>query len=192
MKYREYLFLILLLFLSALNFNLFLKPLNLVCGGTGGVSIIINNLTGMDNSLIILGINVIMLLLSVLLLNRKMTLGILISTIMYPLFVKITSKLNFTFNIFLINVLVVGILSGISNGLIYKLGFSTSGINLLGPLLNKYLNTKIGTINFFINGIIMSLNFILFGMDNFIYSFVVIILNSFVINIILYKKISFI
>lgn len=192
MKYREYLFLILLLFLSALNFNLFLKPLNLVCGGTGGVSIIINNLTGMDNSLIILGINVIMLLLSVLLLNRKMTLGILISTIMYPLFVKITSKLNFTFNIFLINVLVVGILSGISNGLIYKLGFSTSGINLLGPLLNKYLNIKIGTINFFINGIIMSLNFILFGMDNFIYSFVVIILNSFVINIILYKKISFI
>ena len=190
MKYKEYLFLILLLLISALNFNLFLKPLKLVCGGTNGLSIIINNLTNIDNSLIILIIHFVMLLLSILLLNRKMTLGLIISTIIYPLFIKVTSKLSFNFNIFLINILIVGILSGISNGFIYKLGFSISGINLLGPLLNKYLNIKIGTINLFINGIIMVLNLILFGMNNFIYSFIVIILNSFIINLILYKKIS--
>ena len=188
MKFKDYIYLIILLFVASLNFNLFLKPLNLVCGGTQGLSIIINNLTSIDNSILILVINVSMFLLSIVLLSKKMTLGLVISTFIYPLFIKLTSNLMFSFNNIIISIIVVGIISGITNGLIYKLGFSASGINLLGPLINKYFKFKIGTINLVINGFIMVLNLIIFGIDNLIYSFLVIIINSMVINLILYKK----
>ena len=189
MKYKDYIYLIILLLIAALNFNLFLKPNSLVCGGTQGISIIINKLTNIDYSIIILVINALMLFLSIIFLNKKMTLGLIISTLIYPLFIKLTSNLILPFSYYLLNIIIVGILSGITNGLIYKLGFSASGINLLGPLLNKYLHIKIGTINLIINFIIMFLNLIIFGINNLIYSIMVIIINSLVINLILYKKI---
>jgi len=130
-----------------------------------------------------------MLLLSFMLLNKKISTSLIISTLVYPLFVKLTSNINFSFNIFIFNLITVGLISGITNGFIYKLGFTSSGISLLGPLINKYTNIKIGTINLFINLIIMLLNFCLFGIENVLYSILVIIINSVVINLVLYKKI---
>ncbi|MBQ8892436.1 MAG: YitT family protein [Bacilli bacterium] len=187
MKYKDYLYLLILLFLASINFNLFVKPNNLVCGGSIGLAIIINKLTSIEHSVIILIINIIMFLLSIIFLNKKITLGSLIATIVYPVFVKITSNFVISSNIVL-SIIIVGIFSGITNGLIYKLGFTTGGINLIGPIFSKYFNIKIGTINLFINLIIMLLNLIIFGINNLIYSVIIIILNSIVINLILYKK----
>lgn len=189
MKYKDYFCLLLMLLIAAINFNIFLKPIHLVCGGTQGLSIIINKLTNIDNYIIILIINVTMFILCLFLLNKKMTLGLVISTFMYPIFIKLTSNFNFSFNNLIIHIIIVGIISGLTNGIIYKLGFSSSGISLLGPLLNKYLKIKIGTINLFINFFIMILNVIIFGINNLIYSLIVIIINSLVVNYILYRKI---
>ena len=185
---KDYIYLIILLLIASLNFNLFLKPLNIVCGGTQGLSVIINNLTRIDNSVIILVINFIMFLLSVILLNKKMTLSLIISTFIYPMLINLTSNFVFNLNNIVLSIIIVGIVSGITNGLIYKLGFSASGINLLGPLINKYFKFKIGTINLFINGFIMFLNLVILGINNLIYSIIVIIINSLVINLILYKN----
>ena len=188
MKYKDYIYLLLMLFIASLNFNLFLKPLELACGGTLGLSIIINKLIGIDNSIIILFINICMLLLSFILLNKKMTIGLFISTFIYPIFIYITSNINISFDIFILNLIIVSILSGITNGIIYKLGFSSSGIALLSPIINKYTNIKIGTINLFINIIITSLYFLLFGINKLIPSILVIVFNSLIINMILYKN----
>ena len=189
MKYKNYVYLIILLLIAAINFNMFIKPLSLVCGGTQGLSIIINKITKLDYSIIILLINILMMILSILFLNKKITTSLIISTFVYPLFVKLTSIMTYNFNIFVLNIITVGVISGITNGLIYKLGFTSSGISLLGPLINKYTNLKIGTINLFINLIIMLLNLIFFGINNVLYSILVVIINSLVINLILYRKI---
>jgi len=187
MKHKEYIYLIILLFLASLNFNIFLKQFNLVVGGTQGLSIIIHKLIPISHSLIILIINIIMMTLSIIFMSKKMTLGTIISTFIYPLFVNLTSIITLNFNIF-ISIILSGIISGITNGLIYKLGFSTGGIGLLPPIINKYFNIKIGTIHFIINFIIFLLNIILFGLSNFIYSLSVIIINGIIINYVIYKK----
>ena len=59
---KKYIILIISLFFAALNFNLFLKPLNLVTGGNQGVAIIIKHLTKLKPSFIILIINIIALI----------------------------------------------------------------------------------------------------------------------------------
>ena len=188
MKYKNYFFLIILLFISSVNFNLLIKPLHIICGGTQGLSIIINKLTNIDTSLVILLINIFMFILSIIFLNKKISLGIIISTFFYPFFIKLTSNISININNILINIFLIGIISGICNGLIYKLGFSSSGINILGPLINKYLDIKIGTINLIINIIIILFNILLFNINNLIYSILIIIINSLLINIILYKN----
>ena len=190
MKYREYFYLIILLFIAALNFNLFIKPYNLVCGGTNGLSIIINKITYIDYSIIILFINIIMFFLSIIFFNKKMTLSLIISTIFYPIFIRITSSTTIIIPSIFISVILTGIISGITGGFIYKLGFSSVGINLLGPLIAKYINKSIGTINIIINLIITILNLIFFGLNNFLFSLIIIYINGITINIILSKKIS--
>ena len=188
MKYFNYLKLLILLLIAAMNFNIFLKPLSLVCGGTNGLAIILNKLTNIDYFVTILIINILMFILSIIFLNDKLSISLLVSTFAYPLFIKITSNVPSCHNL-IISIILVGIISGITNGLIYKLGYTASGISLLNPLINKYTNLKIGTINLFINLIILLLNLIVFNLNNFIYSVIIIIINSLTINIILYKKI---
>ena len=57
-------------FIVAAAFNLFFSPNNLVPGGVSGVSVILNALFGIDNSLVILISAVILLILSYFLLGK--------------------------------------------------------------------------------------------------------------------------
>ena len=59
---KKYILLTLSLFFAAINFNLFLKPLNLVTGGTQGLVIIINKFLDIKPSILILIINIISLI----------------------------------------------------------------------------------------------------------------------------------
>lgn len=185
---KKYLLLLIILLIAAINFNLFLKPLKLVTGGTQGLSIIINSFTNVSNSLIILIINIIMLILSFIFLRKQTTFGTILATITYPLFVKLTSSLKFNFDYYLLNVIITGIISGITNGLIYKLDFTAGGINVLAPIINKYKNIKVGTINLIINSLILLIGCLMFGIKNFLYAMLVVIINSLLINVIMYKK----
>ena len=85
---KKYIALIISLFVAALNFNLFLKPLNLVTGGNQGIAIIIKYLTKLKPSFIILFINIIALIICYLFLKKETTTSLVISSFSYPLFVK--------------------------------------------------------------------------------------------------------
>ncbi len=188
MKYKNYFYLLVLLLIAAINFNLFLKPLKLVTGGTQGLAIILNNITKLEPHLLILIINIITLILSYFLLSKKTTFGTILATISYPLFVKLTSNFAFNFNILILNIIITGLISGFTNAYIYKLDFTAGGINTIGPIVHKYINLKIGTINFIINTLIMISGCFIFGIKNFIYALIVILLNSLVVNLITSKK----
>ena len=188
-KIKKYLYLLIILLIASLNFNMFLKPLHLVTGGTQGLAIVLNNITKLNHSTLILIINLTMLILSYLLLSKKATLGTVLATFFYPLFVKLTNNIAFSFDILILNVITAGIISGFTNGYIYKLGFTAGGINTLGPILNKYFHISVGTINFIINGIILFLGCFMFGFKDFFYSLIVLLINSIIINLVLYKKI---
>ncbi len=185
MKIRKYIYLVIALFFAALNFNIILKPLKLVVGGTQGVALIINHLINIRPSLIILIINIIMLILSFIFLRHETTYGTIIATFIYPLLVRLTSNipsLNFnnTFNIIL--VIIAGIVCGITGGIIYKLGFSNGGISIIPLLTNKYFHIKIYITTFIMNLIIVILGCFYFGIIKTIYSIIVIILQSFLIK----------
>ena len=152
------------------------------------MSIIINNFTNISNYLIVLIINILMLILSFIFLRKQTTFGTILATISYPLLIKLTNSLKFNFDYYLLNIIITGIISGITNGLIYKLGFTAGGINVLAPIINKYKKIKIGTINLIINSLILLIGCLVFGVKNFLYAMLVVIINSIFINIIMYKK----
>ena len=183
---KKYLKLLLILLIAAINFNIFLKPMKLVTGGTQGLAIIIHELIKIPHSTIVLVIN--LLILSYIFLKRETTLGTVIATIAYPLFIKLTSFLYLNISTNLLNVIITGIISGLTNGYIYKLGFTAGGINTIAPIINKYKNIKIGTINLIINIIILLIGCFQFGIKKLLYAIVVIIINSILINLVMYGR----
>ena len=188
--YKKIFFLLLLLFIASINFNLILKSLNLVTGGTQGISLIISHITSIKPAYIILIINILMLIISYVLLGRIPTNGIFVATFVYPLFVRLTSfiVLNLNNNAYIfIFVIVAGIISGITNGYILKLGYSPGGINVLVVILKKYFNVRESISIFIINTCIIIFGMIYFGIVKALYSILLVFISSIVINIILYK-----
>lgn len=176
-------------FLSALTFNLFYSQYNLVTGGSAGLSIIINHLYGIDESSFILFVSLVLLFFSFFLLGFKKTLKTIIGTLLYPLFVKITSYLLVYFNIdsssFLLIVVYGGVLSGFSTGLIMKTGFTTGGFNILYQILHKYLKVSIGNASLILNSFIIIIGSIVFGVPSAIYAVISLFIASFITDRIL-------
>lgn len=177
--------------LLALNYNLFLVPNNLVTGGTSGLAIILKELFGLSPSIFLAISSLVLILISFIFLGKKETNRNIIGSILYPFFVSITVPLAkeitpyIKFDSMLITVLVAGTLSGISNGLIYKTGFTTGGSDILMKLLNKYAKVPEGKAIFSVNLIIMIFGAIIFGTNKFIYALIILYLNSQLIDRIL-------
>lgn len=182
----RYTVLIISLFLSSLVFNIFLYPTNLVTGGMNGVAIIINHLIDISPAMIILIGSIILLGLSYLFLGIDQTAASLVATITYPLFVSITEPLARmividTSDLILISLL-VGILLGITNGLMYKVGFSNGGLNIISQIIYKYFHISLGKTTMVINFIVVLIGGFYFGFNMMLYAFIIIYISGYVID----------
>lgn len=187
---KKYAILILLLLVAAMNFNLILKPLSLVTGGTQGLAIIANHLFKIRPSLLILIINGIMLILSLIFLKKETNIGTILATLIYPLFIRLTKNISLSFFLSsnIVAVIISGIVCGITCGIIYRLGFSTGGINIISLILKKYFSFKIAITNFIINFIIIGFGCFYFGLLKSLYSIIIIVINSCLIYLIMKTK----
>ena len=170
------------MFLSALTFNVFYSKYNIVTGGSAGLSIIVNYLTNFDESKFVLYVSLILLVICFFTLGFKQTLRNVIGTILYPVFMKITSYLVVYFNIETSSLLLIslyaGILSGFATGIMMKSKFTTGGFNILYQIFNKYFKISIGKSSLLINSLIIIFSAIVFGVPMAIYAIISLYLST--------------
>ena len=135
-------------FLLAISYNLFLAPNNLVPGGVSGLAVILNSITYIDNSIIILVANAILLILSFFLLGKEKTKATILGSILLPLFISLTKNLNTIIQIdtsqLLLSTIFGGVLFGFGAGMIFKAGFTTGGTDIINQIISKYAKISIG------------------------------------------------
>ena len=188
-NYKRYLIFTLVNLIAAINFNLLLKPINLVAGGSQGLALIVSNIVPISTSHIIMIIYVITFVLSFILLDKKILIGIIYASIIYPLFVylteDITSVITFSYNdMFLISI-ISGIFSGITSGLTYKNGFASSGLSVIAPIMNKYFKVSISLTNLMMNSIIVIFGGLFFGINIVLYAIILLVISSYICNAII-------
>lgn len=177
--------------LLAINYNLFLVPNHFVIGGTSGLAIIFKQLFGLDTAIFIGVSGIFLMILAIRFLGWKDTSRAIIGAILYPLFISLTAPLaNKILTILeiestLLLALIGGSLCGVANGLLYKTGFTTGGSDILMKIVNKYGKLPEGKAVFSINSIIMLFAGIIFGAKQFIYSLIVLWINTTIIDRIL-------
>ena len=175
---RRYVLLILALFLSALSYNLFFVSGKIVVGGVSGIAIIIEEVFKMEPSTFILIVNIFLIILSFMLLDVKTTLRTMVGALAYPLFVSLTRTIGSYIDLsgadLLIKTLFGAVLSGVAEGLIFKVGFTSGGTGILTQILSKYSKISMGKASLFINIIIIGGSGFFFGWINVLYAVIAI------------------
>lgn len=173
------------LVISAFTYNVFLLPLSLVTGGTNGIATIIHYLYDFNPALIIFIISASCLILSYMYLGVEKTSGSLIACIIYPLLVQLTSGIIKNFNIttdILIIVIFAGVLSGISNGLMYKSGYSSGGLPIISQILFEKFKISVAKSSMTMNIIIVGIGAFFFGINNLLYATIFLYINNLVLD----------
>lgn len=179
------------MFLLALNYNIFLLPNNLVIGGTSGLAIIINHFFGFSPSSIILFFNIILIIISYFTLGREQSRRTVIGSLLYPLFVELSLPLSnylisyTNFDNILLTIIVTGILYGFATGVIYKTGYTTGGADIIMQIVNKYFHIPTGKASLFVNGIIVGVAGLIFGIPKMLYAIIIIVINTILVDKIL-------
>lgn len=182
----RFLLLLFSLLLNAIIFNIFLLPMNLVTGGANGIATITKYVYHINPATMLFLISLACGLFSLMYLGFQRTAGTIVASIIYPLFVQITSPLNNIIafeqkEIFLI-VIFAGVLTGIANGLMYKTGYSNGGFPVVSQVLYEKLKIPIAKSSFVINISIVLLGSVFFGITNAMYAIIFLYINSLVLD----------
>ena len=169
-------------FIVSVSYNLFLAPKDLVPGGVSGIATILNKCFGLNNSFIILLINVFLLIISFILLGKEKTKATTFGALLYPLFVRMTENVNVWLQIDTSQVLLAticgGVIYGVGVGLIFKAGFTTGGTDIISHIMSKYLKIGIGKSILIVDGTIVLISGIFFGVNTMMYSILVLYIIS--------------
>jgi uncharacterized membrane-anchored protein YitT (DUF2179 family) len=177
--------------LLALNYNLFLVPNSLVIGGTSGLAIIFQKLWGLNPQIFLYIASIILIIISFIFLGKEETMKSIIGSILYPIMVSVTLPIaeylkNYvTFDSFLVIVLLAGLISGLSNGIVYKTGFTTGGSDILMKIINKYARIPEGKSVLYTNIVIILAGGFIFGINKMIYAIIVLYISSSLVDRIL-------
>ena len=179
--YRMFLLFVSLL-ISAVIYNMFLLPLNIVTGGTGGIAQLTKHVFNIDPAFMVLILSILCLVISIMFLDFDKTASTLVTTFLYPALVKITEPLiNIipieTNDIFIV-VIITGVILGVSNGLMYKSGYSNGGLTVITQTLYKYFNISVAKSGFVLNIAIVLAGGFFFGVTSTMYAIISLYIRS--------------
>ena len=185
-KIKKYFIVIIGLLLMALSFNLFQEPFNFAAGGVTGLSIIFHKFFNFDESLFIFIANQTLIIISFIVLGKKKTINTILGSILLPIFIKLTSNvstyLTFQDLDYILIAIIGGITYGIGLGLVYKNGFTSGGTDILNQIMEVKYKIPMNKAIMAVDGLIVLLSALAFGIPVMIYSLIMIIIISFISN----------
>lgn len=171
------------LLLLAVCYNLFICSIDLVSGGSGGLGVLFNHLFGIDPSFTLFAVSFIMFVLAFMFLDADQVVSTFFVTFVYPLMIKATSGIVDIVNLDTSHVLIIvvfgGILSGIGQGYIFKIGLNFGGFSVLAKIISKYTKISVTMVNAIINAIIVVFGGFVFGISMVLYAIIFIVLSRY-------------
>lgn len=172
--------------LSAVAFNLFFSPYNINSGGSGGLAIILHKFFGLDKSFLIFIICLTLLIIALVFFGYDYAFKMLLITFLYPCFVAsttlITKYINLDGTSIFLMMIIGGAMLGLSSGLIRKSGYNPGGFAVLYDLMYKYLHISIGLASGIVNGILLLVSNLVFGLHSALYAIIALLVQAYIVD----------
>ena len=184
----KFLYMVIGVFLMALNYNLFFVKNELVIGGMSGLAIVFNKIWGLNNQVFIYLTSFILLLISFKIFGFRGTRNSIIGSILYPLMVSFTVPLAnllaeyLVFEDFITTITLTSIIYGFASGLVYKMGYNTGGSDIIVKILMKYLHIPDGKAIFMCNVVIILFGGLVLGINKVVYAIIILYVSSLIVD----------
>jgi uncharacterized membrane-anchored protein YitT (DUF2179 family) len=175
-------------FLFAIGINYFAIPFHLGEGGFTGIALLVYYILDWSPGLIIFLLNLPLLLISYKILGKKLFLYTVIGILASYLMLEWTKKLVTIVSLappkvdVLLATLYTGILVGVGLGIIFRVGATTGGTDIIARLVNKYVGWSMGrTLFLFDFGVILISSYFI-GIEKAMYTLVAIFVSARVVD----------
>lgn len=162
----------------------FLVPCTILDGGVIGISIMINNLTGIELGFLTILINVPFLIIGARRMGKLFIFKSIYAMVIFSLFLGMFAPMVDATEEYLLAVSFGGVILGIGAGLVIKHGGCLDGTETVAILLNKKFNLPVGQTVLIFNILIYTMAGILFGFDRAMYSLLTYFITSKVLDIV--------
>ena len=172
-------------FIYALVVKLFLMPAELVTGGTTGMALAVNYLTGLEVSRFVLIFNVAMLVIGWIILGKAFAMTTLASTFLYPASLEICDTIfgNLVLtNDMLLCTVFTGLGIGMSLGIVIRAGASTGGMDIPPLVLQKLLRIPVSVSMYAFDFCILLTQIIFRPAENVLYGILLVLIYTIVLD----------
>lgn len=164
----------------------FILPSGLITGGTTGIALFVNYLTGFDISLFVLIFNIVMFIVGFLILGKTFALSTVLSSICYPFMLSLGQRLNLlmgdlTHDLILCTVF-GGLLIGMGIGIVIRAGASTGGMDIPPLVLNKKLEINVSVSLYVFDFTILILQMFFSNREQILYGILLVCIYTFALE----------
>ena len=176
--------------LYAAAIALFLDPNHLAPGGVSGIAIIINQLTQIPTGTLILIMNVPLMALGMWKLGFRFLLSTLVAVISSSIFTNLLAPYGPLTTDPLLAACAGGALLAVGMGLLFKLGATSGGTDILIRVIKlKYKHLKTGSLFLITDCCVIAASALVFrNVDRALYAAIATILSSFCLDLVLYGR----
>ena len=184
-KIKEYLLTTIGIALTAIALEYFFFPSDIAAGGVSGIGLVINKLIGLDTSIVVLALNILLFILAFLVLGKSFGSKSIYATIMLSVFMWIIEKF-FTPGVLTENMFLASffgsIILGMGAAIVFHQGASTGGTSIIAAIISKFTPIGIGISVLLTDSFVCILAISIFGVDKGLFGFFSVILIGLVID----------
>jgi len=169
----------------AFGFAVFAVPANLIVGGATGIGLIIERLTQINYATVVFIINMAMLVVGYFGLGKKFAAGTILSSFIFPFFLSLFESLpqlqNLT-NDILLSAVYAGVFTGAGLGIVFRLGYSTGGMDVPPLLINKKFGVPLAAAINIEDSLILIGQVFFSSFEGILYGLITVFASTFVMN----------
>ena len=184
-KIKEYLLTTVGIALTAIALEYFFFPADIAAGGVSGIGLVINKLIGLDTSMVVLVLNILLFVIAFLVLGKSFGSKSIYATIMLSVFMWIIEKF-FTPGVLTENMFLASffgsIILGMGAAIVFHQGASTGGTSIIASIISKFTPIGIGISVLLTDSSVCILAISVFGVDKGLFGFFSVILIGLVID----------
>ncbi len=171
--------------LLAFTVEAFIIPHGIIMGGTTGIAIVLERVTGIDTAACVFVMNGLLLVLGGLVLGKKLVTTTLASTVLYPLFLGLMDRipaLGALTDDPLMASLFAGVLMGASLGVVMRVGSSTGGTDIASLVLHKWTHIPLSVCVYAMDILVIGGQALFSAPEPILYALVLVVLQSLVLD----------
>ena len=180
-KFQNFSKIVCAVLILAISVNMFLGPHHIAAGGVSGIGILAETTFGVERSLVVFILNVVMLILAAVFLGKKIFFNTIAGSILFPFFLGVIPEVMLTSDR-LLSVIFGSLIFAIGVSILYKIQASSGGTTIPPLIFEKYFNVNTSKGLFFTDSIIVMMSLYVFGFEEFLFAILSIGITSIIMT----------